>query len=632
MSASPRRDPRPASPRSRAARLVLAVALGALASSACDGEQAPPAGEAAPAAAGGPGAGPPVLRVDLLDNGSFAERDVEVAGGSGAGPIPWWRSANGLEQGEERDGVATLRTRWKEWAEQPVAGYAPLARGVALRGKLRGEGRVRLVDGSGASAELVLRSPDAWIAWELDGEDFAAQVGRPPAPRFLVRLEPADERSSASWAALECSVPLPCPSEQDLREEVLALARRVVAPWLARALDLEPPVATGFRCRDIDAISGEPIGAPFPSQFESLHGDLAEALRAVEVPEWREAHERFVASLLEHGFDPRTGLPRAWDTVADEPVADRPVEVALTFGFLLDVAREGPERFRARALERARALGDAVLAFGQPPDGGIAASYFPLDGSVNRGVNALRRLDVPAQLARLTAATSDPRYLAAASEALVALEFTHAWAGSWDAIDPAFDDDFGHYGARAATIALAAPGEATFARFADEGLAYFLPLWRDALRFGGNVAADQVRCWLVALDVARRERSFDGQVRPLLAAAARAHFKGEQYPGGAWGDVTHYRFDPRRVEVGDYSGAPSNLLHGLAALYLEGAGPPREELRAMYTAVLRSSVEHYLKPHGFLLVRNEKRGAPNSAQGTLRMLLGLRKMLVALSR
>ena len=101
-------------------------------------------------------------------------------------------------------------------------------------------------------------------------------------------------------------------------------------------------------------------------------------------------------------------------------------------------------------------------------------------------------------------------------QALSDLEFTHAWAGTWDAIDPAFDDDFGHYGARAATAALAG-GEEAFGRFAEEGLEHFLPLWRDALRLGGNVAADQVRCWLLALDVARLDRSYEARVRPLLA-------------------------------------------------------------------------------------------------------------------
>jgi len=46
----------------------------------------------------------------------------------------------------------------------------------------------------------------------------------------------------------------------------------------------------------------------------------------------------------------------------------------------------------------------------------------------------------------------------------------------------------------------------------------------------------------------------------------------------------------------------------------------------MYTAVLRSTVAVYRRPYGFLLGRGEQRGA-NSAAGSLRMLIGLRKML-----
>jgi hypothetical protein len=314
-----------------------------------------------------------------------------------------------------------------------------------------------------------------------------------------------------------------------------------------------------------------------------------------------------------------------WDAAKDEPMLDTPVEIALPWSFLVDVAERGPKELRERARAAAARIGETVLAHGLLPDGNVAASYFP-DGRANPSVSQLRRFDVVSQLARTSALVGDARFARAASEAFAAFEFTHHWSGSWSAIEPAFDDDYGHYGARAATIALALPKDKLFHRFVVEGFEHFAPLWRDAVRLGGNVAADQVRCWSIACEVARLEPSFAPRVRALLHAAARSHFKGEQYQDGAWGDVTIDGFDPKsNLPVGDYPGAPQNLLNGLASIYGE-VDLPKDEVRAMYTAVLHSSVEHYLRPYGFLLDRTE-RSEHNSARGTLRMLLGLVKML-----
>ena len=222
------------------------------------------------------------------------------------------------------------------------------------------------------------------------------------------------------------------------------------------------------------------------------------------------------------------------------------------------------------------------------------------------------------------------RFLRASGEALAAFEFTQAWAGTWWKIDGAFDDDFGTYGGRAVTIATAAPHDKLFRNFALAGFAHFEPLWRDALRLGGNVAADQVRCWVLLAELARLDEDAGKRIRPLLAAAVRSHVKGEQYEDGAWGDVTIYGFDPiRNVKVGDYPGSPQNLLHGLAALYDSELGMRTDEHRALYTAVLRSSIAAYLQPYGFLMMRKRASGA-NRADGTLRMMLGLAKMLQAL--
>jgi hypothetical protein len=49
-------------------------------------------------------------------------------------------------------------------------------------------------------------------------------------------------------------------------------------------------------------------------------------------------------------------------------------------------------------------------------------------------------------------------------------------------------------------------------------------------------------------------------------------------------------------------------------------------IRARFTAVLRSSVEAYRRPHGYLSTRAERSG-PNRCGGSLRFAIGLAEML-----
>ena len=159
-----------------------------------------------------------------------------------------------------------------------------------------------------------------------------------------------------------------------------------------------------------------------------------------------------------------------------------------------------------------------------------------------------------------------------ARDAFAQFEFTHFWPGTWDAIDPGFDDNYGHYGARAVEAWKAHPDEAAFRNVAEGGARHYMPLWRDALQLGGNIAADQVRCWKILREVAALEPSLQDKVADLLHLAARNHYRGQQYADGTWGDVTIYHFDPKaHLEVGDVS-----KRHGVAAgavLSLVGAAP-----------------------------------------------------------
>jgi hypothetical protein len=94
--------------------------------------------------------------------------------------------------------------------------------------------------------------------------------------------------------------------------------------------------------------------------------------------------------------------------------------------------------------------------------------------------------------------------------------------------------------------------------------------------------------------------------------------------------MTFAQYSPDSQNVGDVSGYPSNLVWGLAWMYRRGI-PLREELtRALFTAVLRSSKQHYARPFGWLLTREQSKGA-NPSGGEVRMLLGVTEMLANLS-
>ncbi len=577
----------------------------------------------------------PTVRLEVLRNGVFAEHPAPLVDGRGVRPLPWWRTPRGAEHVAE----GRLALRDGERAEQPLALDPTLARSLRLRGEVEGPARLVVVDGEEGQIVLEPRGEFA-----IDGAELEARLGRPLVPRILLRLEAAG--GECRWSKLEVDAEFPCPSPEALAAEVRAELERIVLEWEERALDEFGPRRTRFVARAFDAETGAELQrlaacAPYIPFWKSASVLAArggsERVRALHAAWWDD--------FFELGFAPGTGLPTMWDPARDERLLDRPVEIALPLAHLVEVAREGEPARRRPALERAVRIAELVLERGLLPDGGVAASYRPGDGRPNLDTALLRRLDVPAQLARLApllecaAAEGAPvsskidskALLRAAHEALAALEYAHHWAGGWQAIDPGFDDEFGHYGARAALVARDLPDERQFRRFALEGLDRYLEPWRGATALGGNLAADQVRCWQLAADLALAEPSILPRLRPALSDAAHAHMQGEQYGNGAFGDVTIYAFDPRTaLQVGDLPGTPSNLLQGLATLAAPHLGLPREEVRARYATVLRTSVARYRRAHGFLVDRAPKAGA-NPASGSLRMMLGLERMLVALN-
>ncbi|MCB9913870.1 MAG: hypothetical protein H6828_01830 [Planctomycetes bacterium] len=583
----------------------------------------------------------PVLEVQLLDNGAFAE--TVAAGAEGAERVPWWRADRGADQVVRVDGRVALGTLGAVRARQPLAAFAPLAGDVRLVGVVRGPGELRLRDGAGHALTVAytprgetqelrfeLRLREAHQLAELPAAagvrvsgDLAAFTA--PVPRLVLELGSSSDAEVAYWSDLAAYVPLPCPDEAALEAELVARLDAIFALWRAHVLDPE----TGYACYAHDVVTGERLGVR-DGQLSPAHEVLLRATSLHADPAWSAPLERFLETWFAQGFHPDTGLPRAWDVEANAPRDERPLEIHAVLDFLLDLADHGPERWRAEALARLRRIGEHVLAHGAMPDGQVAAGYVPGTGEPVLNYSQLRRFDVCAPLARLGALDGDARYLRLAREAVGEFEYTWTWPGTWEAIDPGFDDDYGHYGDRALQMSRAWPDDPVLRRVVRGGYDHYAPLWRDALRLGGNVAADQVRGWLIFAGLAELEPALAKDVAPLLAAAQRVHFKGEQYENGAWGDVTIFGFDPKAgLQVGDLPGMPQNLLQGLASNYASGL-TDRAETRAMFTAVMRSSEEHYRQPYGYLVTRAARKGA-NPGGGSLRFAVPLVDMLEALA-
>jgi hypothetical protein len=552
--------------------------------------------------------------VELLRGGSFGTQ----APAGAVGPA-WWRPIEGAWSIEERDGSQWLVLQPGAELTQslPWPPGAP-ADSLALRGRAAGSAELAWSGLEGAGFDGAVSGEFALSGAELTGAAVS--------PRFALTLRaPADASEPARFAALSVKGTLPAASAVELRAELVTELERYFELALAHGTDDFGQRPTPFVVRDFDLESGAPLGAAYNRvTLHPLYSELLQAWRWEPLPEWEAALGAFLEVFLDEGVHPNTGLPRFWDPLADQARNLDPIEIRAHLDFLLDVAEFGPEALRARALSAAERMAERVLAGGLLPDGNVAAQYVPSTGEARTGTPPIRRLDVPAALARLGRLTERPELRDVARDAVLEMEYAHWWPGTWEGIDPGFDDDYGHYGQRAAQMLAAWPDVPAFERLSVDGLEHYLPLWRDAVRFGGNVAADQVRCWEIAAKLARLRPDLRAPVAARLDEALHLHLLGEQTPGGRWIDVTVVDFRPQHLPVGDTAGAPQNLLFGLAmALHPRAVGEASfrdpAEARAWFAALWRAE--------GRLGVDQ-----PGSFVERLRLLPGTVKALVGLSQ
>jgi hypothetical protein len=567
--------------------------------------------------------------LEALVGGDF--RDPFGPGRRPAGRLPWWRVQAGAPELDSAAGE--LRLPAGSAVEQPLAALPGALLGLTISGELGGGARLLLRDGRGGERLVAQGSGAGFQAFEWRLTEVE--------PALLPRLRLCIEAPAADGAArrLSAGVPLPRLEEPELRAAVVVRLVELFEPWLAGALDRSGPRATAFVVGAPAADTGRLAGNP--GRRVSLHPLYSQLLRAFSLEpraDWEAALLNYLADYLELAVHPGTGLPRLYDPVEDAALDEQPVEIAAHLEFLLDWSEFGPEAGRERARAAARRMALAALEHGRLPDGSVAAKFVPKSGATDTSTVELRRLDVPARWVRAfgsrgvlragAPSEAEAAALEAAVEAVHRLELYHHWAGTWDRIDPGFDDEYGHYGARAVEMWAAEPEQPVFRELALSGLERFGPLWDEALAFGGNIAADQVRCWQIAAKIALLDPALSGQIEARLEAAAHVHFTGQQNAAGDWIDTTVVGFDPQNLPVGDTLGVPQNLLSGLALVAENLRGPARARALARFQAVLLQSEASFRRPFGFVDGKAAAAGAP--ATGTLRVAPGLIGILRAI--
>jgi hypothetical protein len=230
-------------------------------------------------------------------------------------------------------------------------------------------------EATGAAARA---SQDAtgWKRLSLDlGALFQLQHGAPPMPRLNLRLSAApDAPSPLDLDEVTAEVRWPLPSEPELAAYAAGLVRDSLALWFDApehgGLGLVDPQSGYVMHSEYDVESGQPGPAEQTAGFHSIQNLLIDFLRearrrgwTADVQRWTPVLQRCVRTVLEHNFDPDTGLPRRVTLPDLRPVDRSAVPLWPWVEFLLDAREQvGDEELAGRCLQQARRIADALLA------------------------------------------------------------------------------------------------------------------------------------------------------------------------------------------------------------------------------------------------------------------------------
>jgi len=243
---------------------------------------------------------------------------------------------------------------------------------------------VTLEDGPGRRTVIALPAPEGpgWQTHELSlGKRFAAEHGAQPTPRLNLLLScraPDVAPGAGPWPsvdvdAVSVSITMPNTSAGVLADEIMSQARRVLRRWY------EPESAGGLGLIDLDTgynlvrafdvVTGDDRVPATSVGIHSIHMTLLIWLELAHAQGWQDdiatwtPHlQRFVETLVEHHFNPDTGLPRLVDLSTREPLDDAVVTVGAYVEFMVRaLALLDDDELALAATERVRAAADCLV-------------------------------------------------------------------------------------------------------------------------------------------------------------------------------------------------------------------------------------------------------------------------------
>ena len=180
----------------------------------------------------------PVRPFQLLDNPGF---DLPASHGR----VPYWSGTGGsLRAGGGLRLGAGARYR------QPIAAWAPGIDGLRLEGTVDGSVLLAVVDGDQRRVERVVSGA---FTWEVGRE--AREAGASLVPRLELLVEAQDP---CLLEGLRAQVPLPAPSEEQLRDLVSEELAVILSWWRELGADGSGPRRTRFAAGLWDVSPGSP--------------------------------------------------------------------------------------------------------------------------------------------------------------------------------------------------------------------------------------------------------------------------------------------------------------------------------------------------------------------------------------
>ena len=213
------------------------------------------------------------------------------------------------------------------------------------------------------------------------GALLSRTLRRAPQPRLVLHLAAiGPEGAAVDVDEVTAEVRWPLPDEAELAVYCAGLLRESLSLWFETTdqggLGLADPQSGYVTHGTYDVETGALGTEDTTAGVHAIHTLLVDWLREArrrgwqsDVQRWTPVLQRCVRTLLEHNFDPETGLPRLVSLPDLNPQDDTAVALGPWVEFLLDAREQvADEALAAQCLSQARRIADTLLALQREHD------------------------------------------------------------------------------------------------------------------------------------------------------------------------------------------------------------------------------------------------------------------------